>query len=210
MANLAERTEKLYDAVAFQYNEAFLVNYHPEHLKLFTDKLAPGAKILDAGCAGGRDTNFFYDQGFAATGVDFSSGQIAVAQGKYPEVDFRKADLLKLDETFPAGKFDGVYCYATLDHLKKRDMRKAIANFNIVLKQGGVLLVCTRKGKGVLWTADQYSSGKKRSFTLMTSEELQWTLKKNKFAIDHFESFPSLTRPNMEFNLALCRKIDNI
>ena len=210
MTNLEERTEKLYDAIALQYNEAFPVNFHPEHLKLFTEKLTPDAKILDAGCAGGRDTKSLCDQGFIATGIDFSSGQITVAKEKYPGVDFRKVDILKLDETFPAGEFDGVYCYATLDHLKKRNIPIAIANFNKVLKPGGVLLVCSRKGKGVLWTEDKNSSGKKRPFRLMTSEEFIQTLERKKFAIEYFESFPSLTRPNMKFNLALCRKTINI
>lgn len=210
MIILAERIRTLYNDIAVSYNEAFSVHEHPEHRQLFLDKLQPGARVLDAACAGGRDTKFFTEKGFNATGVDFSLGEITYARSKYPGVDFREADLLRLTESFPVAEFDGVYSYATLDHLRKKDIQKAIANFNRVLKLMGVLLVSTRKGRGVLWTDDSYSQHRKRRFTLVESDELQRMLKNNGFEVDKLETFLSLTRKNMEFNLALCRKIKDI
>ena len=210
MNTLAERTQGLYNAIAVPYNEAFPIHNHPEHRQFFIDRLRQGARILDAGCAGGRDTNFFSEKSFNATGIDFSAGEIAYAKTKYPNVDFREADLLRLPEIFPRAEFDGVYTYATLDHLRKRDIPRVVGNFNLILKMNGVLLLCTRKGKGVLWTDDNYSLHKKRRFTLMESDELQQMLRRKGFDIDQFETFPSLTRKNMEFNLALCRKIKDI
>jgi len=205
MVSISEKTKRLYNEIAPKY-KAFPFHYHPEHRQLFIDQLPANARILDAGCAGGRDTKFFSDLGLRVTGVDFSSGQISEAQSKYPGIDFREADLLNLVQTFPRGEFDGVYTYATLDHILRRDIPRAIRNFNFILKNSGVLLVCTRKGKGVLWTNDSYSVGKKRRFTLIESEELENLLSRNGFEIEYFESFPSVTRANMEFNLALCRK----
>lgn len=210
MGTLRERTLALYNRIAIPYNEAFPFNHHLEHQQLFVGQLPQGARILDAGCAGGRDTNYFKEQGFNVTGVDFASAEIAYAKTKYPDVDFKETDLLKLAKTFPRAEFDGIYTNATLDHLKKEDIPQAIANFNRILKLGGILFATTRKGKGVLWTNDNYSQHLKRRFTLTESAELQTFLERKGFEIKRFDTFPSSTRKNMEFNLALCRKSRDI
>lgn len=203
---LSERTRQLYTTIALPYNEAFPEHSHPEHRQLFINRLPRGARVLDAACAGGRDTAFFHSSHLVPTGIDFSHGEIEYAKSKYPGLDFREVDLLELPDIFPRSEFDGIYSYATLDHLRKSDIPKVISNFNSILKRGGILLVCTRRGKGVLWTNDSYSLNKKRRFTLIEEEELQRLLVGYGFDIEYIEVFQSKTRRNMEFILTLCRK----
>jgi len=209
-SSIAERTKTLYNEIAPEYNNAFPVIHHLEHLLLLADKLKSGGRILDAGCAGGMRTNFFKSLGFDITGVDFAVGQIVDAQTRYKNISFIEADILALPEIFSPGEFDGIFCYATLDHLARKNIPTAIKNFNYILKSGGALLVATRKGKGVMHTQDKYSVGKRRRFTLMMPDELKLLLEKKGFSISRFEIFSSSTRENMEFNLALCEKVKEV
>jgi SAM-dependent methyltransferase len=204
--SLSQKTQELYNKIAVDYNNAFPFHFHPELLQLFVSHLKSRARILDVGCAGGRDTNYFNSLGFNVTGVDFSKSEIEYARSKYPSVNFLEADLLNLLDYFPAQHFDGIYCYATLDHLEKKYFDKAIAVFSKLLNKGGILYIVTRKGKGIYWTNDLYSQGLKRRFTLIECEELTNLLEKNHFSILKCDEFESLTRKGMFFYSVLASK----
>jgi ubiquinone/menaquinone biosynthesis C-methylase UbiE len=176
---------------------------------MFINNLTKGSKILDAGCAGGRDSYYFFQNGFNVTGLDYAIGNINYAKSKYTGVRFIEGDILKLPSILKKEEFDAVYTYCACNHLLKKDIPTAINNFNKVLHMGGILFIVTRKGKGVLWTNDKYSEFKKRRFTLIENDVLQKILKLNGFKIEYYETYASKIRPNMEAILAVCKKIKN-
>jgi len=116
--------------------------------------LAPG-RLLDVGCGDGFWTSLFQELGYAATGVDLSSGGIEAARSRYPGIPFLVADA---DEALPfePGSFDVVFCRA-ISHFGEADLEaprvtSLIPRLMTLLAPGGVLLASyntTRDGSVV-------------------------------------------------------------
>ncbi|MCC6705330.1 MAG: class I SAM-dependent methyltransferase [Thermomicrobiales bacterium] len=99
-----------------------------------TDRLtvAPGERVLDAGCGTGRNFARLLDQGAELTGVDFSAGMLQIAQSKHPGVPLIQADL-QGDWPFEARSFDLVVCALVGEHLGElghvfRETRRVLAD----------------------------------------------------------------------------------
>ena len=137
-------------------------------LNEFVAMLQPGAVLLDAGCAFGRDTEFLKAKGFNVRGIDLSPALIARAEELYPGTDFKVKDVRETE--FADGQFDGIWCNATLLHLKDEDIAAALAEFRRILKPGGILAVSLKKGKGTQQFVENFSSKSERFFNFQTHE----------------------------------------
>ena len=60
--------------------------------------LAPGGRVLDAGCGTGRVGIELARRGYDVTGVDSDPSMLSVAVERAPELTWRPADLLALDD----------------------------------------------------------------------------------------------------------------
>ena len=67
-----------------------------------------GERVLDLGCGYGWYTDFFTRNGADAVGVDGSEKMIAIAQERYPNLDFTLANIEK-SLPFADGCFDIVF-----------------------------------------------------------------------------------------------------
>ncbi len=108
-------------------------------LARFTAGLPPGARVLDLGCGAGEPiARWFMAEGFAVTGVDFSDRMLQLARARWPDGDWRQADMRSLDlgETF-----DGIIAWNSFFHLTAEDQRRCIARMAHHLGQGGVLML---------------------------------------------------------------------
>ena len=178
----------------------------------FVSMLPHGAKVLDAGCGSGRDTNLFRQSGFSAVGLDLSTELIKDARKRFPNEEFVEGNLLQLP--FPDESFDGTWAHASLLHLDTEDdMRKALSEFHRVLKTNGVLHVLVKAQTGSEKTAvvEDTVVGHKRFFQYFTQDELQELLTEAGFnqemirQYNDTEEFPD-GNPNLEWILALSRK----
>lgn len=175
-------TIQWYEKNASNYAQAIGDLANPELIEEFSDNVNSGGRVLDAGCAAGRDSNLLSKKGFQVTGVDLSKNLLKIARQKYPDIEFIHANFLNLpfrDETF-----DGVWANASLLHLEStEDVERAISEFYRVLSNMGVLHVSVKQQL----TDDKYSvvsdslSNHDRFFQWFTKQEISDLLKKNGF-----------------------------
>ena len=106
----------------------------------FMDLLSPDSKVLDAGCGAGIPISQMLAEHFDVTGVDFSEAQIELARKNIPNAKFIYEDLTRV--YFPEGTFDGICSYYAIIHIPREEHKSILTNFNLMLKTGGVALVC--------------------------------------------------------------------
>lgn len=111
-------------------------------LEAFRDHLAPGARVLDAGCGQGRDALPLARMGHEVVGVDLSpkgvADMVAAAQAEGLWDTGVAADLTGYT---PDGAFDALLFDRTLHMLAVEDRHAVLARFLAHLKSGGLLLL---------------------------------------------------------------------
>lgn len=108
-------------------------------LARFTAGLPDGARVLDLGCGAGEPiARWFIAEGFNVTGVDFAVPMLDIARQRWPDGDWRQADMRHLDlgETF-----DGTVAWDSFFHLRPNEQRTCIARMARHLAPGGSLLM---------------------------------------------------------------------
>ncbi len=144
---LAARTQEIYDkqAEVFDRDRSKCLFERP-WMQRFQALLPEDASILDVGC-GTADpiAAFFIAQGYALTGVDFSTSMLAIAQKRFPDGDWRRADM----RTMSLGQsFDGILAWHSFFHLTQNDQRIALHRFAQHLAPGGVLMLTAGPSAG--------------------------------------------------------------
>ena len=109
-------------------------------IRRLAEEVGHGAKVLDAGCGNGRLLEALPDN-IEYLGLDNSEALIALAKKKYPQKDFRIADILDLSDR-PDNNYDYIFCLAVILHLPGRDLREqAVRNLAKKLKTGGRMII---------------------------------------------------------------------
>ena len=128
--------------------------------------LNSGNKVIDVGCAAGRDTRILKDMGFEVIGVDLAEKLLEIARKNNPDIEFAVADMRDLP--FENSSFYAVWASAILHHLDKSEMPQALEEFLRVLIPGGILYIYTKVGEGRLRTQEASVNGETRDFELIT------------------------------------------
>jgi ubiquinone/menaquinone biosynthesis C-methylase UbiE len=174
---------------------------HPENASLFTPHLE-GKRILDAGCGSGFDCNMFQQMGLEPTGIDLSESFINIAKQKFPDLNFIQGNLLSLP--FQNEEFDGVWAYSSLLHLETiNDVKKALGEFNRILKPSGMLFVRVKKQEGKEKTTVAEDG---RFFRFFTQDGLRELITKSGFKVIASEEQPSSRVENEKRIMVLARK----
>ncbi|MFH1586986.1 MAG: class I SAM-dependent methyltransferase [Candidatus Diapherotrites archaeon] len=142
---------------------------------MFLRKFLPEKKlkILDAGCGTGASIEFLKEFG-EVTGMDISPKAMAFCKKKGLK-NVSNGDIRNMP--FRNNEFDLVVGLDVLEHVKEN--KKAISEFNRVLKDNGFLLL-TVPAFDFLWTMrDEYMMHKKR----FSRPELQKFLEKSGFKV---------------------------
>jgi ubiquinone/menaquinone biosynthesis C-methylase UbiE len=148
-------------------------------IREFTSKLS-GKAILDVGCGTGRDARFYRDEDFNVVGIDLSSRIIRIAQKSIQNLDFCQMDMRYLG--FASKTFDGIHCWASLQHIPKRYSSLVLTNFSRLLKDKGSLLIHTRFGKGECFLPDEKYP--RRFFALYNMKELTNLVARHGFLVE--------------------------
>ena len=101
-----------------------------------------GCRVLDIGCAAGRDVSLLLKGGWDAFGVDPCAELIDQGLRFDPSLECRlSVDALSALATIDDSSFDGVLCSAVLMHLPEETLFDAAFGLRRVIKLGGRLLV---------------------------------------------------------------------
>jgi len=130
-------------------------------LALLEPRLAPGMRVLDAGCGTGLLLSRL-PAGVALAGLDASERALEHARHR---LDARRADLrrgaLPADPAFPPASFDWILLTDVLEHLD--DDSASLAVLRGLLKPGGRLLLTVPAFRW-LWTKHDEEHGHRRRY----------------------------------------------
>ena len=104
------------------------------HLDAFLRLLAPGARILELGCGGGRDSEEMLARGFQ---VDATDGVPEIARKAAQRIG-RPVRVLRFDELDAVDEYDGVWAQASLLHVPRPALPGILSLVFQALKPGGV------------------------------------------------------------------------
>ena len=110
--------------------------------KAFLPYIPPGGAILDAGCGSGRDAKFFAEHGFQVSAMD-PSPELAIKASRHSGVAVELKDFAHIDEV---RAYHGIWCCASLLHVKYDDLPDTLNRLCRALKPGGVLYVSFKYG----------------------------------------------------------------
>lgn len=206
-------TIKWYDQNSEQYSQSTKTTYSLEAIDKFVSLLPHDAKVLDAGCASGRDSAILVEKGLNVVGVDLSIGLVNVAKREHPNIIFIHCSFLELP--FEKDEFDGVWAHASLVHLETdSEVRKALKEFNRVLKKDGILhlLVKAQTGKEKTAIIKDSLSKHDRFFQYFTVSEIEELITESGYKKIYIEQYRETDknpkgRPEVEWIWLLARKI---
>lgn len=136
-----------YEAYASNYATRAESEFPGAALQEFAALLAPGARVLDAGCGAGRDLEWLAAQGLRAEGFDGARALVALAERRLADrarvwqADFQ---LLSLGRD----RYDGIWAYHSLSHLPPVGVQRVLQQFFAALSKGGVLGIALEEGEG--------------------------------------------------------------
>lgn len=174
------KTTKIYRKLGKQYLRR-IKDITPKEIYDFMKLLPKGGRVLDVGCAGGRDSERFAQKGLQVIGIDLVDAFLEEARKAVPEGKFVKMDMRELE--FPENYFDGIWANAVLLHLSKKDVPKVLKNFYKVLRSNGKLHIRVKRGEGTGYEKDKLSGGEERLFVYFQKDELEELVKAAHFRI---------------------------
>jgi len=167
------RTAATYEDNADAYCEKYWSGSVAEiHGDPFFDAL-DGDRVLDAGCGPGCDAAVFAERGLDVVGVDITASFVAAARERVDGA-FVRGDLRSLP--VPDGTFDGVWSCAVLHHVPKPDAAAALAEFERVLADDGVLFCSVKRGDDAGFEPDDDHGGGDRFFAYYGGDEFRGVL----------------------------------
>jgi len=110
----------------------------------FTRHLAPGARVLDAGCGSGRDAKVFKEMGYQVEAFDASPAMVELAR----EHTGLPVQLMTFADVDWKEEFDGIWCCASLLHVPALELPGVMQKLADALKPGGVWYVSFKYGDG--------------------------------------------------------------
>jgi SAM-dependent methyltransferase len=97
-------------------------------------------KVLDAGCAQGRDAEEIRGAGAEVIGIDHNPEFIKEAKKAYPRIQFDVGPIEHLP--YKNGEFDAVYCVNTLFYTKPEE---SLPELERVVRVGGIIFITLDK-----------------------------------------------------------------
>jgi len=108
-------------------------------------------RVLDVGCGPGWESAAFDDAGLDPVPFDLTASFLTQARERVPDAAPVRGDMRALP--FADGSFDGLWACASLLHVPEPDVPAAVAEFERVLADDGVVCCSLKTGPGDIGTA---------------------------------------------------------
>ena len=111
--------------------------------QIMKGRYVPSDKILEAGCGGGRNMDWFVKNNFQIYGIDQSKAAILNLKSKYPDLQEERLQIAMVEKIpFEDNYFNHVISSAVLHFAKSEDHFKEMTGEMLrVLKPGGSLFI---------------------------------------------------------------------
>lgn len=133
--NEIERFDRLF-APTYDHDWGGVLPTHARMLERFLSLCSPGAGILDAACGTGKYWPDIIGSGRRPEGIDQSSGMLAQAATKHPDVPTSLAPLTGIDAV---EAFGGVICVDAMEYVPPEEWPIVLSAFHRALFSGGLL-----------------------------------------------------------------------
>ncbi|GAA0276575.1 class I SAM-dependent methyltransferase [Alteraurantiacibacter aestuarii] len=114
------------------------------HLDNFLSRLAPGARILELGCGGGRDAAHMLKRGFDVVPTD---GSAAMAKKGQERIGIA-VQVMRFDELDAVEEYDAVWAHASIHHMPFDGLPDVLRRIARALKPGGWHYANFKLGEG--------------------------------------------------------------
>ena len=108
----------------------------------FLTKLEKGSNILDFGCGSGRDTKYFFEQGYNVEAID-GSAELCKLAGEYTGIKVKNILFQELSEV---DKYDGIWACSSILHLPVGELDEVMRKMMIALKKNGIIYTYFKYG----------------------------------------------------------------
>ena len=123
------------------YKSTVNIEFTTMHEKFLT-KLEKGSNILDFGCGSGRDTKYFFEQGYNVEAID-GSAELCKLAGEYTGIKVKNILFQELSEV---DKYDGIWACSSILHLPVGEMDEVMRMMMIALKKNGIIYTSFKYG----------------------------------------------------------------
>jgi cyclopropane fatty-acyl-phospholipid synthase-like methyltransferase len=181
----AEITGKTYKKIFEDYIKTNK-EIHSEMIQMLDHfvSLLPGRKVLDVGCAHGRESKYLCEKGLDVTGCDLSEKFIETAKTNCPGCQFYVCDMRKLPMDV---MYDGLWVCSSFLHIPKVEGESTLTNFSKILGKKGILYLSVMEGNFDGLRQNGTMNWPERHFSDYTKEELQKLLEKVGFSVEKLE-----------------------
>ncbi|WP_284125822.1 class I SAM-dependent methyltransferase [Parerythrobacter aestuarii] len=114
------------------------------HLDAFLDRLEPGARVLELGCGGGRDSARIRERGFDLDATDGTPAMVRKANERF-DVGAR---VMRFEELDVEAEYEAVWAHACLLHASRADLPVFLSAICRALKPGGWHYASYKLGDG--------------------------------------------------------------
>ncbi|MEV6330077.1 class I SAM-dependent methyltransferase [Streptomyces sp. NPDC051909] len=190
-----ERVRRSYDTVAEEYlrrigDELDAKPLDRALLSALVEESGEDGVVADLGCGPGHVAGWLAGHGAAGVvGVDLSPAMVELGRARYPAVEFREGDLLRL----PArdGEFTSAVALYSLIHLAPDELAPALAEIGRVLRPGGALLLSFHIGAEVRHLGEWWGHAVDVEFHFLRPAAVAEALRAAGFRIEaHLERAP--------------------
>ncbi len=108
----------------------------------FLTKLEKGSNIFDFGCGSGRDTKYFFEQGYNVEAID-GSAELCKLAGEYTGIKVKNILFQELSEV---DKYDGIWACSSILHLPVGELDEVMKKMVIALKKNGIIYTSFKYG----------------------------------------------------------------
>ena len=171
----------MYDTVAKEWKETFFGEHEKkpkdrEILGRFSREIGDGKPVWDFGCGTGNTTQYLKKLGLEISGLDLSEKMLKQARITYPDIRFRKGNVLELE--FDDDSIAGITAFYTIVHFSQEQVETAFREAFRVLRPGGLFLLTYHIGEDSMHLEEFLGKKISIDFMFFTTDFISGCLKK--------------------------------